>query len=52
MINELIKVTSTEVGSVKIRDHAVVVGWLLNVPTTCYCISGMDLLRELYMLLL
>ena len=25
-------------------------GWLLNVPATCKCISGMDLLRQLYVL--
>ena len=24
------------------------VGWLFNVPATCYCISGTDLLRQLY----
>ena len=28
----------------------VVVGWLLNVPATCECISGTDLLRQFYML--
>ena len=27
-----------------------VVCWLLNVPATCQCISGMDLLRQLYVL--
>ena len=26
------------------------VGWLLNVPATCKCISGTDLLRQFYML--
>ena len=26
------------------------VGWLLNVPTTCQCISGTDLLRQFYVL--
>ena len=26
------------------------VGWLFHVPTTCLCISGMDLLRQVYML--
>ena len=26
------------------------VGWLLNVPATCKCISGTDLLRQLYVL--
>ena len=29
---------------------AVVVCWLLNVPATCQCISGADLLRQLYVL--
>ena len=24
--------------------------WLLNVPATCWCISGMDLLRQFYVL--
>ena len=24
--------------------------WLLNVPATCECISGTDLLRQFYML--
>ena len=28
----------------------VVVGWLLNVPATCKCISGTDLLRQFYVL--
>ena len=28
----------------------VVVCWLLNVPATCYCISGTDLLRQFYVL--
>ena len=26
------------------------VGWLLNVPETCECISGTDLLRQFYVL--
>ena len=26
------------------------VGWLLNVPATCECISGTDLLRQFYVL--
>ena len=30
--------------------YGVVVGWLLNVPATCLCISGTDLLRQLYVL--
>ena len=31
-------VTESEVG--------LLVGWLLNVPATCECISGTDLLRQ------
>ena len=32
--------------------HALgfLVGWLLNVPATCECISGTDLLRQFYVL--
>ena len=30
--------------------HGVVICWLLNVPATCECISGMDLLRQFYVL--
>ena len=32
-----------------VHNH-VVVCWLLNVLTTCKCISGTDLLRQFYML--
>ena len=28
----------------------LLVGWLLNVPATCECISGTDLLRQLHVL--
>ena len=28
----------------------VVVCWLLNIPATCECISGTDLLRQFYVL--
>ena len=28
----------------------LLVGWLLNVPAICECISGTDLLRQLYVL--
>ena len=28
----------------------LLVGWLLNVPATCECISGTDLLRQFYVL--
>ena len=30
--------------------HSLFVGWLLNVPATCEFISGMDLLRQFYVL--
>ena len=33
-----------------LRKGIVVVGWLLKVPATCKCISGVDLLRQLYVL--
>ena len=33
------------------RDgRVVVVCWLLNVPATCKCVSGTDLLRQFYVL--
>ena len=33
------------------RDFCLlVVGWLLNVPATCECISGTDLHRQFYVL--
>ena len=32
------------------KRAVVVVGWLLNVPATCKCISGTDLLRQFYVL--
>ena len=32
------------------RQSGVVVGWLLNAPATCWCISGTDLLRQFYVL--
>ena len=31
-------------------NNVVVVGWLLNVPATCECILGTDLLRQFYVL--
>ena len=31
-------------------ERVVVVCWLLNVPATCECISGTDLLRQFYVL--
>ena len=31
-------------------SRQTVVGWLLNVPATGECISGTDLLRQLYVL--
>ena len=30
--------------------EALFVGWLLNVPATCECISGTDLHRQFYVL--
>ena len=35
-----------------VTDYAVClfVGWLLNVPATCECISGTDLHRQVYVL--
>ena len=32
------------------REVCLFVGWLLNVPATCECISGTDLLRQFYVL--
>ena len=34
----------------RLSFRSVVVCWLLNVPATCYCISGTDLLRQFYVL--
>ena len=40
-----------EVAEVVERETVgVVVCWLLNVPATCECISGTDLLRQVYVL--
>ena len=33
-----------------VKSTVVFVGWLLNVPATCECISGTDLLRQFYVL--
>ena len=33
-----------------VLEITIVVGWLLNVPATCECISGKDLLRQFYVL--
>ena len=33
-----------------LRHVCLFVGWLLNVPATCECISGTDLLRQFYVL--
>ena len=32
------------------RTESLLVGWLVNVPATCKCISWMDLLRQFYVL--
>ena len=34
----------------KLYTKTVVVCWLFNVPATCECISGTDLLRQFYVL--
>ena len=34
----------------KKKKKIVVVCWLLNVPATCECISGTDLLKQFYVL--
>ena len=36
---------------IKEEEELLFVGWLLNVPATCECISGTDLLRQFYLLL-
>ena len=33
-----------------VGQEVLFVGWLLNVPATCECISGTDLLRQFYVL--
>ena len=35
-----------------IVGHVKMIGvyWLLDVPATCYCTSGTDLLRQMYVL--
>ena len=30
----------------RVTTEQLLVGWLLNVPATCECISGTDLLRQ------
>ena len=32
------------------KGGCLFVGWLFNVPATCECISGTDLLRQFYVL--
>ena len=45
------QISSNMVNSRKIAENACLfVGWLLNVPATFECISGTDLLRQLYVL--
>ena len=34
----------------RLKDDCLFVGWLLNVPATCYYISGTHLLRQVYVL--
>ena len=37
-------------GRVTPVTYCLLVGWMLNVPATCKCISGTDLLRQFYVL--
>ena len=41
------KTLAMEVG---LEDGFCFIGWLLNVPATCECISGTDLHRQFYVL--
>ena len=34
----------------KTSNGSLFVGWLLNIPATCECISGTDLLTQFYVL--
>ena len=36
--------------TIKVQMHGLFVCWLLNVPATCECFSGTDLLRQFYVL--
>ena len=42
--------TSHQYGNLQSSGWGLFVGWLLNVPATCECISGTDLLRQFYVL--
>ena len=43
--------TSRQAGRQADRNRVcLLVGWLLNVPATCWCISGTDLPRQFYVL--
>ena len=42
--------SNEETSLVENTNSIDVVCWLLNVPTTCECISGTDLLRQFYVL--
>ena len=44
------RVTRVESGEYVSLQWDVVPGWLLNVPATCECIPGTDLLRQVYLL--
>ena len=41
---------SANVHIMQVSSQCLFVGWLLNVPATGECISGTDLLRQLYVL--
>ena len=40
----------SKINTLYTHGYPAAVRWLLNVPATCKCISGTDLLRKLYML--
>ena len=44
--NKKVKEDKEEDEREKRRGVLSVVRWLLNIPATCLCISGMDLLRQ------
>ena len=47
----LTRVSNTSIHVVVVVvGRLLLVGWLLNIPATCKCISGKDLLRQFYVL--
>ena len=45
-----VRETAVQLATSHASDKGLFVGWLLNVPATCKCISGTDLRRQLYVL--